>query len=156
MPGFSKNSVLSFLALGDSYTIGEDVLPAERWPVQLATALQAQGMAIDNPLIIARTGWTTSELAAGIAAENPQGPFDLVSLLIGVNNQYRGLEIEAYQSELRDLLKQAIGFADERAERTSDVSGHHAVGGVHGGGAGQKGQSGAGPQKGRFYALGRR
>ena len=113
---------MRFLVLGDSYTIGEGVLPAERWPVQLATALRDRGVAIDDPLIIARTGWTTAELAGGIAAENPQGPFDLVSLLIGVNNQYRGLDIEAYRSELRGLLEQAIGFAGGRAERVLVLS----------------------------------
>ena len=113
---------MRFLALGDSYTIGEAVLPAERWPVQLAAALRDRGIAIDDPLIIACTGWTTAELAEGIAAENPQGSFDLVSLLIGVNNQYRGLDIEVYRSELHGLLKLAIGFAGGRAERVLVLS----------------------------------
>lgn len=96
--------------------------PAERWSVQLAVALSKRGIAMADPLIIARTGWTTAELAAGIIAEAPDGPFDLVSLLIGVNNQYRGLDIDIYRSELCGLLEQAIGFAGGRAERVLVLS----------------------------------
>ncbi|HEX8155327.1 MAG TPA: GDSL-type esterase/lipase family protein, partial [Thermoanaerobaculia bacterium] len=75
-----------FLALGDSYTIGESVAVEDRWPNQLARALRARGVAIGDPEIIARTGWTTDELSAAIDTANPQGPYELVSLLIGVNN----------------------------------------------------------------------
>jgi hypothetical protein len=81
---------LSYLALGDSYTIGEAVAVEGRWPHQLAAALRAQDVALADPQTIATTGWTTDELDAGIDAAAPQGPFDFVSLLIGVNNQYRG------------------------------------------------------------------
>jgi lysophospholipase L1-like esterase len=102
---------LRFLALGDSYTIGESVREAERWPVQLAGLLRASGVEIEDPLIVARTGWTTDELAAGLEAANPQGPFDLVSLLIGVNNQYRGRDLEEYRREFASLLARAIAFA---------------------------------------------
>ncbi len=105
----------TFLALGDSYTIGEGVPENERWPVLLAAALIANALDVDTPLIIARTGWTTAELKAGIEQANPQGPFNLVSLLIGVNNQYRGpsrgYTQEAYRQEFAALLQQAIGFA---------------------------------------------
>src|SRR5688572_382999 len=80
---------LTFLALGDSYTVGESVSPAERWPVQLAALLRAEGVSVADPVIVARTGWTTAELRDGIARAKPTGPFDLVTLLIGVNNQYR-------------------------------------------------------------------
>jgi lysophospholipase L1-like esterase len=100
-----------FLALGDSYTIGERVDEAERWPVQLVRLLQEGGAPIDPPEIIARTGWTTSELNTAIDAANPQGPYDLVSLLIGVNNQYRGYSQDEYRTEFEALLKRAIGFA---------------------------------------------
>lgn len=105
---------LRFLALGDSYTIGEAVDETERWPVQLVGLLRAQGVEIEDPLIVARTGWTTDELSAGIDAANPQGPFDLVSLLIGVNNQYRGRDLDEYRREFALLLKRALAFAGGR------------------------------------------
>lgn len=113
---------LRFLALGDSYTIGESVADSERWPVQLAKQLRKQGIAINDPQIIARTGWTTDELDAAIDAANPQGPFQLVTLLIGVNNQYRGRAAEEYRVEFVGLLKRAIGFAGGVAARVIVVS----------------------------------
>lgn len=100
-----------FLALGDSYTIGEGVLPSERWPVRLAALLREAGCDIAEPEIIATTGWTTDELTAGIDAASPAGPYDLVSLLIGVNNQYRGRSLDEYRHDFRDLLGRAIAFA---------------------------------------------
>jgi lysophospholipase L1-like esterase len=102
---------IRYLALGDSYTIGESVGESERWPVQLAAALREQGLPVAEPLIIARTGWTTAELQAGIQGADPSGPFELVSLLIGVNNQYRGLDLEQYRVEFCTLLRQAIDLA---------------------------------------------
>jgi lysophospholipase L1-like esterase len=102
---------MQFLALGDSYTIGESVAPTERWPVQLAALLRAEGLNVTDPLIIATTGWTTDELAAGIDRANPRGPFDLVSLLVGVNNQYRGRSRDEYREQFAALLQRAIGFA---------------------------------------------
>ena len=105
------NTTYRFLALGDSYTIGESVDPSERWPVQLATAMQKDGLLLDDPIIIAQTGWTTSDLLAKIETTDPQGPFDLVTLLIGVNNQYQGRDIEAYREEFGILLEMAIDFA---------------------------------------------
>jgi lysophospholipase L1-like esterase len=95
-----------YLALGDSYTIGESVAPADRFPHQLAREL-----GLGDPQIIAKTGWTTDELNAAIDAANPQGPFDLVTLLIGVNNQYRGRDAEQYRTEFAALLQRAITFA---------------------------------------------
>src|SRR5437870_5075251 len=100
-----------YLALGDSYTIGASVAPAERWPVQLAAQLRANGLIVAEPLIIARTGWTTDELMAGIERQPPQGPFDLVSLLIGVNDQYRGHSSDDYRRQFRQLLHTAIAYA---------------------------------------------
>lgn len=111
-----------FLALGDSYTIGESVPEAERWPVQLAAMLRERGVEIAPPTIIARTGWTTDELAAGIEQARPEGRFDLVSLLIGVNNQYRGRDAEEYRSQFRERLTRAIGFAGGDARRVIVVS----------------------------------
>jgi lysophospholipase L1-like esterase len=113
---------LRYLALGDSYTIGESVAVDERWPVQLVAALRAQGIVIGDPEIIAKTGWTTGELAEGIAQAQPQGPYDLVSLLIGVNNQYRGLSQDAYREEFVGLLETAVTLADNNPNRVFVVS----------------------------------
>lgn len=103
-----------FLALGDSYTIGEGVPEAGRWPVQLAGLLHARGIAIDPPRIIATTGWTTDELDAGIDAAHAAAPIAtdhaLVSLLIGVNNQYRGRSLAEYEVQFAALLERAIDF----------------------------------------------
>ncbi len=106
-----------FLALGDSYTIGESVPATERWPVQLAALLRARGATLGEPQIIARTGWTTDELERAINAAAPRGPFALVSLLIGVNNQYRGRSAEEYRAQFRALLARAVGFAGGDAGR---------------------------------------
>ena len=111
-----------FLALGDSYTIGESVAPAERWPVQLARMLQKEGVGLDEPQIIATTGWTTDELSAAIDRAPPRGPFDLVSLLIGVNNQYRGRALAEYRGQFADLLKRAIGLAGSQPGRVLVLS----------------------------------
>lgn len=107
----------SYLALGDSYTIGESVAESDRFPVQLAREL-----GLGAPQIIARTGWTTDELNAAIDAANPAGPFDLVTLLIGVNNQYRGRDAEQYRGEFSALLQRAIGFAGGNAQKVIVVS----------------------------------
>jgi lysophospholipase L1-like esterase len=111
-----------FLALGDSYTIGESVAVADRWPNQLAQALRAKEMSIADPEIIAKTGWTTDELSAAIDAAKPHGPYALVTLLIGVNNQYRGRDAEQYRKEFVALLHRAIGFAGGDAKRVIVVS----------------------------------
>ena len=108
---------LSYLALGDSYTIGEGVAEHGRWPVQLATILRSEGIALADPRIIATTGWTTDELSAAIDAAEPLGEWDFVSLLIGVNNQYRGRDVGEYTQEFAALLERAIGFAHGRADR---------------------------------------
>ena len=113
---------MRFLALGDSYTIGEKVDSAGRWPVQLAHALRAKKLNVSDPEIIARTGWTTDELKAGILAAPPTGHYDLVSLLIGVNNQYRGRDAEQYRAEFKALLAQSVGFAGGKASRVIVLS----------------------------------
>jgi lysophospholipase L1-like esterase len=102
---------MRFLALGDSYTIGEGVAESERWPVRLAALLARQGVAVGPPEIVARTGWTTDELAAGIGQARPAGAHALVTLLIGVNDQYRGRDEREYRSRFAGLLAQAVGFA---------------------------------------------
>lgn len=106
-----------YLALGDSYTIGESVAPAERFPHQLAREL-----GITEPQIIAKTGWTTDELNAAIDAAEPRGPFELVTLLIGVNNQYRNRDVEQYRTEFAALLRRAVGFAGGDPRRVIVVS----------------------------------
>jgi lysophospholipase L1-like esterase len=111
-----------FLALGDSYTIGESVAVADRWPNQLERALRQRGLPVSDPDIIAKTGWTTDELSSAIDAAKPKGPYELVTLLIGVNNQYRGRDAEQYRREFVALLNRAIGFAHGDAKRVVVVS----------------------------------
>ena len=102
---------LRYLALGDSYTIGEAVAEDGRWPMQLARLLRSEGIALADPRIIATTGWTTDELDAAIQAQEPLGDHDFVSLLIGVNNQYRG------RSGLRRSPAGGVRAAGRRAPR---------------------------------------
>ena len=113
---------LRYLALGDSYTIGEGVAPEARWTHSLADALRAEDIALDEPLTIAATGWTTDELAAAIDAAEPQGAFDFASLLIGVNDQYRGRDVAGYHDGFSALLERAIAFAGDRADRVLVLS----------------------------------
>ena len=100
----------TFLALGDSYTIGESVVEKERWSMYLIDLLKGE-FTISRHDIIARTGWTTSELIQAIADSKNNNQYDMVSLLIGVNNQYRGESIEKYRTEFGELLKISTGFA---------------------------------------------
>ena len=102
---------LSYLALGDSYTIGESLPLKDNFPYQTVDLLKLRGMKITEPVIIAKTGWTTDELMDAIEKRQINGQFDFVSLLIGVNNQYRGRDITVYQKEFEQLLQQAIAFA---------------------------------------------
>ena len=110
------------LALGDSYTIGEGVAAAERWPQQLASALRRDGIDIAPPEIVARTGWTTDELSAAMDAHAFRAPYALVTLLIGVNNQYRGRDLANYRSEFSALLTRAIALAGGERGRVLVVS----------------------------------
>ena len=110
------------LALGDSYTIGESVPEDERWPVQLTRELAAQGIAAAPPEIIARTGWTTLDLATAVDRAEVSPPYDLVTLLIGVNDQYQGFALEAYPSRFSSLLERAIELAGGDRERVIVVS----------------------------------
>ena len=111
-----------FLALGDSYTIGEGVADADRWPVQLAAMLRERGVAVTAPEILARTGWTTDELGAAMDAHAFHPPYVLVTLLIGVNDQYRGRDLAGYRREFRTLLERAITLAGQRPQRVIVVS----------------------------------
>lgn len=115
-------SALSYLALGDSYTIGEGVEEHGRWPMQLARGLREAGIAIADPRIIATTGWTTDELSAAMDAAEPLGEWDFTSLLIGVNNQYRGRDVDDYLGEFTRLLQRAIALANARTNRVLVLS----------------------------------
>lgn len=101
---------VGYLALGDSYTIGESVSEAERWPNLLAELLRADGVRVEAT-IIAHTGWTTDELWRGMQVAKLEPPYDLVSLLIGVNNQYRGYDINEYHEQFVFLLNKSIEHA---------------------------------------------
>jgi lysophospholipase L1-like esterase len=114
--------VKRFLALGDSYTIGEGVTDAERWPNQLVELLRADGIQITDLHVIARTAWTTDELSDAIDQDKPKGPFDLVTLMIGVNDQYRSRPVRDFEGEFKRLLKRARGFAGGDASRIFAIS----------------------------------
>ncbi|MFV1885373.1 MAG: SGNH/GDSL hydrolase family protein [Balneola sp.] len=113
---------IKYLALGDSYTIGESVPESMRWPVQLTDSLSGSGIELADLKIIAKTGWTTAELQEGISRTEVSPPYDLVSLLIGVNNQYRGYDIGIYRTEFRELLEQSIQFAGGDSSKVFVVS----------------------------------
>lgn len=115
-------SLASFLALGDSYTIGEGVAEAQRWPLQLVARLRAEGVAIADAQIIARTGWTTDELSAAMDGTALHPPYTLVTLLVGVNNQYRGRGLDDYRAQFRALLQRAVALAGDDARRVIVVS----------------------------------
>lgn len=118
----NKNVAINFLALGDSYTIGESVKEEERWPEQLATALRLKGYTVEKPRIIATTGWRTDQLKKAIEETQLKQRFNLVSLLIGVNNQYQGKSPESYKTEFLELLNKAIQLADGKKENVFVVS----------------------------------
>jgi len=117
-----KTESISYLALGDSYTIGESVAEEMRWPVQLQAKLNREGSKILSPEIIARTGWTTDELQVAIERSALADTFDMVSLLIGVNNQYRGYDFAQYETEFVELLDRAIKFAEGDKSKVFVVS----------------------------------
>lgn len=102
---------LTYLALGDSYTIGESVETSERWPVQLVKRLNNKGYAVENAKIIAKTGWTTGNLLSAMNSELTDKKYDLVSVLIGVNNQYQGRSIKEYEQDLNTIFTKAIAHS---------------------------------------------
>ena len=112
-----QGAAISYLALGDSYTIGEAVAQSESFPYQLVAELNDRTGSVailtQTPVIIAKTGWTTDELQSAIKAASLTKTFDMVTLLIGVNNQYRGNSLSTYRTEFRELLQTAIAFAKE-------------------------------------------
>jgi lysophospholipase L1-like esterase len=116
----------SYLALGDSYTIGESVAAADNFPNQVVTMMKNDSVSFEPARIIAKTGWTTDELEKGIVTANSANPlhssYDFVSLLIGVNNQYRGKPVNDYKAEFEELLKKAISFAGNKADHVVVLS----------------------------------
>ena len=119
---FDEDKKMTYLALGDSYTIGESVEYKERFPVQLVNKLKLAGFDFAMPEIVAKTGWTTDELIVGIEKADLKASYDLVTLLIGVNNQYRGRDLENYKEEFEQLLRTAISFADENPDKVFVIS----------------------------------
>jgi lysophospholipase L1-like esterase len=118
----AQTQKLKFLALGDSYTIGESVDESVRWPVQLAKELNATGHPFADPTIIATTGWRTDDLKRSIIKAAPAKDFDLVSLLIGVNNQYQGRSVKEYEPEFEELVRMAIELAGGDKDKVFVVS----------------------------------
>ncbi|MGY3039801.1 lysophospholipase L1-like esterase [Rhodanobacter sp. TND4EL1] len=115
-------SASGYLALGDSYTIGEAVAVDECWPALLARDLRSRRGLLSEPQIIAVTGWTTDELSRGMDEATLTPPYALVTLQIGVNNQYRGRSADEYREQFTALLARAIGLAGDHAERVVVVS----------------------------------
>lgn len=106
----------TYLALGDSYTIGEQVRITENFPYQTVQLLRKKAIRVHAPEIIAATGWTTDELSSAIEATVALEKYDIVSLLIGVNNQYRGRSAKEFMIELEHLLQKSIQFAGNNAK----------------------------------------
>ncbi|QEE15135.1 SGNH/GDSL hydrolase family protein [Promethearchaeum syntrophicum] len=117
-----STSNVSFLALGDSYTIGQSVAYNERWPVQLSTRLQNSGYNVGPVEFIAQTGWTTADLSTALFREPSNIPYNLVSLLIGVNDQYKGISSEDYRTNFKYLLNLSIRYAGNNPNHVFVVS----------------------------------
>ena len=120
----SFENALSYLALGDSYTVGEGVTGGETWTSRMILRLRDQGISISFPRVIATTGWTCDELSAAMDTAMPplEPTYDLVSLLIGVNDQYRSYPRDEYVERFSGLLDRAISLAQGRADRVLVLS----------------------------------
>ncbi len=118
----AEKTTYKYLALGDSYTIGESVCSDCNYPKQLTDSLNKTSKEKTSVKIIAKTGWTTTDLLSAIAAENPSKDYDLVTLLIGVNNQYQNKPFAIYKEEFPKLLDMAIAFAKGKPENVIVIS----------------------------------
>jgi len=118
----SGQATKTFLALGDSYTIGQGVNPAERFPVQTAQLLRTNGLYVSDPQIIATTGWTTTNLLNAIQQANLQPGFDIVSLLAGVNDQYQLRDTTGYRSRFDQLISRSVNLTGGKADRVFILS----------------------------------
>ena len=101
----------TYLALGASYTIGQSVSASERFPAQTVSILRQQGIALADPVYIAQTGWTTVNLQNAITTQNPPSTYDVVSLLIGVNDQFQGMDTAGYAIRFTQLIEKSIQLA---------------------------------------------
>jgi len=117
-----QNTAKAFLALGDSYTIGQNVPSNDNFPNQTVQLLKSSGYDFKPAEIVATTGWTTDELQNNINNRSFTPSYDIVTLLIGVNNQYRGRPVDTYKPEFENLLKQAIQFAGGKANHVFVLS----------------------------------
>jgi len=113
---------MTYLALGDSYTIGEGVPLYENFPYQVVQLLRKNGLMFHAPEIIAKTGWTTDELLSTLSTTRLLPSYDFVSLLIGVNNQYRGRSLDEYQQQFETLLKKAVRLSANNPSRVIVLS----------------------------------
>ncbi|WP_341905567.1 SGNH/GDSL hydrolase family protein [Fluviicola taffensis] len=113
---------LSYLALGDSYTIGESVVTNSNFPYQLADSIWNEGEEYTSPVIIARTGWRTDQLMEAIESANLKKEYDLVTLLIGVNNEFQGRSLEEYERDFISLCQKSIELAGNKKERVFVLS----------------------------------
>lgn len=113
---------IRYLALGDSYTIGASVSENERWPIQLRDSLTLAGYNFESTEIIAVTGWRTDNLMNGIVQNQPDSNYNLVSLLIGVNNQFQGSPINKFRIELDSLIRWSIALAQGNPNQVFMVS----------------------------------
>ena len=120
-PVINNGPLKKWLALGDSYTIGQGVTAAERFPAQTANILQQSGINMATPAYIATTGWTTTDLSNAIQTQNP-GTYDVVSLLIGVNDQYQNHDTTGYRQRFTNLLDKAIQLANGKKQNVFVVS----------------------------------
>jgi lysophospholipase L1-like esterase len=111
-----------YLALGDSYTIGQGVSADQRFPAHTVAILRQNNIKIQDPQYIAQTGWTTQNLIAAINQQSPKGPYDVVTLLIGVNDQYQGLDTAGYRIRFTQLLNKSLELAGNRASRVFVLS----------------------------------
>lgn len=112
----------TYLALGDSYTIGSSVAIDQRFPNQAAASLSQQGFPFKMPEIIATSGWTTGSLLSALGSNTPTINYDIVTLLIGVNNQYQGRSQAEYTLHFTDLLNKAVGYAAGNKSRVFVLS----------------------------------
>lgn len=121
-PSPSAPGSFTYLALGDSYTIGQSVESGKRFPALTEVLLRSYGIKISDPDYIATTGWTTGDLLNAVNATNVKNDYSIVSLLIGVNNQYQGKNLEEYKSQFTTLLQDAIKFAGNDKNRVFVLS----------------------------------
>ncbi len=117
-----RTTMLSFLALGDSYTIGKGLQVDQSWPAQLAVQLRKDKLEIDAPVIVAATGWTTKDLLKAMGDSGLEKPYDLVTLLIGANDQFQGFGEYVYSVEFEKLLVKAIDLAGGNSNRVIVIS----------------------------------